>query len=118
VLAHFYPGNPSIPQVQAMIAEAMQRAITQLIDTPPPAGNAHSFKQGARYVHRARTAEEIKASMAQAASVGSTTPIQHREVTYDPAAQLGTTAEEVGLPRAVPAPQPSPAKKEGNGWLL
>jgi len=116
VLAHFYPGNPAIPQVQTMIAEAVQRAINQLIETPPPAGNTHTFKQGARYVHPPRTAEEIKATMAQAASVGKTTPATQREATYDPAAELGTTTEDIGLQPSLPPPKPSPAKKDS--WLL
>lgn len=116
MLAHFYPGNPSIPQVQTMIAEAVQRAITQLIATPPPPGNTHSFKQGARYTQPARTAAEIKATMAQAASVGKTTPVERREVTFDPAAEFGTTTEDIGLPPSVPPPRPSPAKKDS--WLL
>ncbi len=41
----------------------IENSIRQLSGAPPP-GNMASFKEGAGYVHPARTADEIKADMA------------------------------------------------------
>jgi hypothetical protein len=88
----------------------LQRCVEQLAGTPPPT-NPGPIQAGSDYTHYARSAEEIKETMAAEEGAVSKAPRSIPRFREDPS--------EVEIPEgelADPiAKQPPPAKK---GWIL
>lgn len=60
----YYAGAPWLQQAQDGVAAFIQQCFDQLGQSAPPIANAQPLSNGAQYHERARTAQEIKESIA------------------------------------------------------
>jgi hypothetical protein len=95
----------------------IQRCVNQLGGSPGPQQNAQPLRDGARYVERARTAEEIKATPAANEGHVSRAPARYRnDDDVDTVAGRGELADPVQQP-AQP-PQRRIITPDSKGWSL
>ena len=75
VLDHFFPGHDWLQQAQDGVETFLARCVEQFAGTPRPT-NAGPIQAGTDYTHYARSAEEIKETMAAEEGVVSRAPRQ------------------------------------------
>lgn len=127
ILARDYGNHPWILQCMDGIQQCVQNSI-QMLSGAPVSGNNVSLSQGGQYTHKARTAEELKASQEQAAVGGSTSAAtvqqQQQMAQADAALNAGNVDMFEVLQRqagvADPASQQPEATnaKGSNEWIL
>lgn len=99
----------------------IQRCIVQLNGSPGPQANAQPLAEGAQYVERARTADEIKAT--PAANEGAVSRAPRRFRTDDDVETVDGRGElQDPVQRRPAAPQPQPPQRRivlpGDPWNL
>lgn len=118
MLDHLFPGAPWLHQAQDGIELLVHRCIEQFGNSPSPT-NGEPIREGTDYRERARTASEIKATMAaEEAAVSAARHVpRYREDPYEieiPESELADPLQPAKQPPAAKS-QPPAAK---NGWLM
>lgn len=100
---HFYGADlPWLKQAKDGTVAFIQRCVSQL-GGPPPQANAQPLRDGATYVERARTAEEIKATPAANEGHVSRAPARYQnDDDVDTVAGRGELQDPVQQPTAPP----------------
>ncbi len=120
VLEHHFPGHPWLHQARDGIELVVQRCIEQLAGTPPPV-NGTAISSGGDYRAFARSAAEIKETMAaeEAAVSAARTVPRYRDRPDEvsiPESELADPMKSGGI--YTPAPQQPSSPPPKQGWSM